>query len=76
MSAWEDSDSEDEEKTGLVKYWRAKRWRGSRGSLGGQPGQVRRDSVSAEEEAKKVETANGKKRRGFVRVFSCGCNQE
>lgn len=69
VSAWEDSDSEDEEK-GLVKYWRGRRWRGSRGSLG----EGRRES--REEEGKKGEREGKSKTRAFVRVLSCGCNGE
>lgn len=76
-SAWEDSDSEDEEKVGLVRYWRGRRWRGSRGSLGGQSTQARRDSATNEDDVKKADaSASGKKRRGFVRVISCGCNED
>ncbi|KAF1974332.1 hypothetical protein BU23DRAFT_115166 [Bimuria novae-zelandiae CBS 107.79] len=76
MSAWEDSDSEDEEKVGLVKYWRGRKWRSSRGSLGSQSGQARRESTETgnEEERRSAEMpVGGRKRRGFVRVISCGC---
>lgn len=81
MSAWEDSDSEDEEKVGLVKYWRGRRWRGSRGSLGGQSGLGRRESagtgtgIGHDEEGRKVE-GDGRRKRRFVRVISCGYNGE
>jgi hypothetical protein len=76
MSAWDDWDSDEEgEKAGLVGYWRAKKWRGSRGSLG-----LRRDSASGREDSCKEEAvkpktkAKEKKRSGaFVRVISCGC---
>ncbi|KAF2735171.1 hypothetical protein EJ04DRAFT_221240 [Polyplosphaeria fusca] len=66
-SAWDEWDS-DEEKAGLVGYWRGRKWRGSRVSLGKgdeSAGAGARDG----EEAKKEK----KKKRGFVRVISCGC---
>ncbi|KAF2270807.1 hypothetical protein CC78DRAFT_610867 [Lojkania enalia] len=70
-SAWDDWDSEEEEKAGLVGYWRGKKWRGSRGSLGEVS--ARRDSGAKDDGAK----ADGKKRRGrFVRAISCGCGEE
>ncbi|KAF2867974.1 hypothetical protein BDV95DRAFT_501828 [Massariosphaeria phaeospora] len=78
-SAWDDWDS-DEEKAGLVGYWRGRRWRGSRGSLGGAPGgasasgSARRDSGATKEES--VREEGGRKRRGFVRVISCGCGED
>ncbi|CAI6335863.1 unnamed protein product [Periconia digitata] len=76
ISAWDDWDSDgEEEKAGLVKYWRGRRWRSSRGSLGGI-GAGRRESVGSEEvEQQQRENGggSGRKRRGFVRVISCGC---
>ncbi|KAF2709480.1 hypothetical protein K504DRAFT_502207 [Pleomassaria siparia CBS 279.74] len=73
-SAWDEWDSDEEEKAGLVKYWRGRKWRGSRGSLGGSASSsaARRDSgPGGKEEMIKEETR--KKRMGFVRVISCGC---
>ncbi|KAF2192659.1 hypothetical protein K469DRAFT_746035 [Zopfia rhizophila CBS 207.26] len=71
MSAWDDWDSdEEEEKVRLVDYWRGRKWRGSRGSLGGTASAGgRRDSAGKEEPGK----GEGKKKRGFIRVMSCGC---
>ncbi|KAF2109261.1 hypothetical protein BDV96DRAFT_615927 [Lophiotrema nucula] len=61
-SAWDDWESDEEEKAGLV----------GRGSLGGAS--TRRDSSGKEgsgsDEGKKM------KRRGFVRVISCGCSED
>lgn len=67
VSAWEDSDSEDEEK-GLVRYWRGRRWRGSRGSLG----EGRRESKGEE-----GGSGEGRRKKGvWARVLSCGCDGE
>lgn len=68
MSAWDDWDSEEEEENaGLVKYWRGRKWRSSRGSLGGS-GAGRRESVG-NEEVDQLGSAggSGRKRRGFMR---------
>lgn len=70
MSAWDWDSDDEEEKAGLVRYWRGRKWRGSRGSLGGTSG---RDSVAKEESAKEE---SKRKRRGFVRVISCGCVED
>ncbi|KAF2000684.1 hypothetical protein P154DRAFT_619927 [Amniculicola lignicola CBS 123094] len=79
-SAWDDWDSDEEEKAGLVGYWRGRKWRGSRGSLSAVSG---RDSASKDEGAMSSEEGRDtrdakreKKRRGFVRVISCGCNED
>lgn len=80
MSAWEESDSEDEEKRGLVKYWRGRRWRGS---IGGDSRKgVRRGSEAGVGTGEETNGAGGGdrgkvqgKRRGFVRVISCGCDE-
>ena len=77
-SAWDDWDSEDEkEKLGLVWYWRARKWRGSRGSLGAQ--QSGKESMVRDAEAGKAEagSASGstRRKRGFIRVISCGCSK-
>ncbi|KAF2476528.1 uncharacterized protein BDR25DRAFT_66958 [Lindgomyces ingoldianus] len=78
MSAWDwDSDDDEEEKAGLVGYWRAKKWRGSRGSLAdrsGSGGGGLRERERSDSSAKEDGKAEGKKKkRGFVRVISCGC---
>jgi hypothetical protein len=70
-SAWDDWDSDEEDKAGLVGYWRGKKWRGSRSSLAG-PG-ARRDSAGKDDEAKEE---GKRKRRGFVRAISCGCGEK
>jgi hypothetical protein len=70
-SAWDWDSDDEEEKAGLVGYWRARKWRGSRGSLGGTSG--KRDIASKEESVKEE---CKRKRRGFVRVISCGCGEE
>ncbi|KAJ4286660.1 hypothetical protein N0V90_012912 [Kalmusia sp. IMI 367209] len=75
ISAWEDSDSEDEEKVGLVGYWKARKWRGSRGSLGGHSSQARRDSAGNDDDEGRARFSGGRKVRSFVRVISCGCNE-
>ncbi|OAG10558.1 uncharacterized protein CC84DRAFT_1237402 [Paraphaeosphaeria sporulosa] len=79
MSAWEESDSEDEEKRGLVKYWRGRRWRGSIGG-GGRRGSEGSGAGLGEVEADRANAGSGKaggkgRRRGFVRVISCGCDE-
>lgn len=70
-SAWDDWDSDEEDKAGLVGYWRGKKWRGSRGSLG--TAGARRDSAGKDDEGKEE---GRRKRRGFVRVLSCGCGEK
>jgi len=78
-SAWDDWDSEDEEeKIGLVGYWKGRKWRGSRGSLGAQGSTstgTRRDSAG-KEAGGGAKAEAGRKRRGFVRVISCGCSDK
>lgn len=69
-SAWDDWES-DEEKAGLVAYWRSKKWKGSRSNLGNS-GSGRRESAGKDESVKEE---GRKKRRGFVRVISCGCRE-
>ncbi|KAF2022098.1 hypothetical protein BU24DRAFT_488386 [Aaosphaeria arxii CBS 175.79] len=78
-SAWDDSDSEgEEEKAGLVGYWRSRKWRGSRGSIGTQDTSRGRRTSDGTEEGRKEssvrEEGKRKKRGAFVRVISCGCN--
>lgn len=75
-SAWDDWDSDEEDKAGLVGYWRGKKWRGSRGSLGGSAATTTRESASAGEDGGKEEGKRSGKRRGFVRVLSCGCGEK
>jgi hypothetical protein len=70
MSVWDWDSDDEEEKAGLVQYWRGRKWRGSRGSLSGTNG---RDSAGKEESAKEE---NKRKRRGFVRAISCGCGED
>lgn len=71
MSAWDWDSDDEEEKAGLVGYWRGRKWRGTSGSLGGTSG--RRDSAGRDESVKEE---SRRKRRGFVRVISCGCGQD
>jgi hypothetical protein len=82
MSAWDEWDSDEEgDKASLVKYWRGKKWRGSRGSLGGSgSGGARRDSAGKDGEESagtgKDKEEGRRKRRGFVRVIRCGCGEK
>ncbi|KAL5388894.1 hypothetical protein PMIN03_003942 [Paraphaeosphaeria minitans] len=82
MSAWEESDSEDEEKRGLVKYWRGRRWRGSIGGGGRRAseaggagsGEGEGEGANANANAGSGKVGGKGRRRGFVRVISCGCD--
>ncbi|KAF1951684.1 hypothetical protein CC80DRAFT_573734, partial [Byssothecium circinans] len=82
-SAWDEWDSdEEEEKAGLVRYWRGRRWRGSRGSRGSLGGGSAKGAGGGAGGGTGTGSMNvgdggeggvGRKRRGFVRVLSCGC---